>query len=374
MAVVENTDGSDLSSSREVDAVGAKEEENDYLGEARITVPLMRPHHDSSFTDFQLKVFKPPMAQQRPGKAAAPTSQLPNGGSRGNDEDGFKQDMRDLEELLSKLNPMAAEFVPPSHINHASRGFGDGGGSFFSNNVGLHGLYPNSGYPNGGYPNAVNTNGGRRGKNGYSQGKRRMNNRTSMAQREDTIRRTVYVSDIDHQVTEEELAALFVSCGQVVDCRVCGDPNSVLRFAFVEFTDEEGARASLSLSGTMLGFYPVRVLPSKTAIAPVDPKYLPRSEDEREMCTRTIYCTNIDSKITQAEVKLFFETVCGPVYRLRLLGDYHNATRIAFVEFARAESAIAALNCSGAVLGSFQLRVSPSKTPVRPRVTRSPMS
>ncbi|KAG9158977.1 hypothetical protein Leryth_013342 [Lithospermum erythrorhizon] len=25
---------------------------------------------------------------------------------------------------------------------------------------------------------------------------------------------------------------------RVVDCRVCGDPHSVLRFAFVEFTDE----------------------------------------------------------------------------------------------------------------------------------------
>lgn len=25
---------------------------------------------------------------------------------------------------------------------------------------------------------------------------------------------------------------------KVVDCRVCGDPNSILRFAFVEFTDE----------------------------------------------------------------------------------------------------------------------------------------
>ena len=25
---------------------------------------------------------------------------------------------------------------------------------------------------------------------------------------------------------------------KVVDCRVCGDPNSVLRFAFVEFMDE----------------------------------------------------------------------------------------------------------------------------------------
>lgn len=25
---------------------------------------------------------------------------------------------------------------------------------------------------------------------------------------------------------------------KVVDCRICGDPSSVLRFAFVEFTDE----------------------------------------------------------------------------------------------------------------------------------------
>lgn len=33
----------------------------------------------------------------------------------------------------------------------------------------------------------------------------------------------------------------FCSCivwPKVVDCRICGDPNSVLRFAFIEFTDE----------------------------------------------------------------------------------------------------------------------------------------
>ena len=80
----------------------------------------------------------------------------------------------------------------------------------------------------------------------------------------------------------------------------------------------------------MLGFYPVRVLPSKTAIIPVNPTFLPQvyfellkalgrtqvfsykslrlhrlniyasflqSEDEREMCARTIYCTNIDKKV-----------------------------------------------------------------------------
>ncbi|CAA7052039.1 unnamed protein product [Microthlaspi erraticum] len=143
-------------------------------------------------------------------------------------------------------------------------------------------------------------------KKSFGQGKRRMNARTSMAQREDVIRRTVYVSDLDQQVTEEQLAGLFVNCGQVVDCRICGDPNSVLRFAFIEFTDEEGVMTALNLSGTMLGFYPVKVLPSKTAIAPVNPTFLPRTKDEREMYARTIYCTNIDKKVTQSDAKVFF--------------------------------------------------------------------
>ncbi|CAM8888181.1 unnamed protein product [Rhodiola kirilowii] len=274
--------------------------------------------------------------------------------------EGFKRDMKELEDLLSKLNPMAEEFVPVSAINGFNHGV-----AFF-------------GYPNGFVmsPNSGDVRrhfDGLQKKNGYNQGKRRMNNRTSMAQHEEVIRRTVYISDIDNQITEEQLAGLFLNCGQVVDCRICGDPNSVLRFAFLEFTDEVSARAALSLSGTMLGFYPVKVMPSKTAIAPVNPTFLPRSEDEREMCIRTIYCTNIDKKITQNEVKQFFEAYCGEVHRLRLLGDYHHSTRIAFVEFVTAESAIAALNCSGSVLGSLPIRVSPSKTPVRPRAPRPSM-
>ncbi|KAL9225443.1 hypothetical protein vseg_001368 [Gypsophila vaccaria] len=268
----------------------------------------------------------------------------------------FKKEIRHLAELLSKLNPMAKEFVPPSlSISGGYNGFG------YVNNVLVQ---PNVG---------VNVNGltGKK-KNNFANGKKRVNSRTSMAQREEIIRRTVYVSDIDQQVTEEQLASLFINCGQVVDCRVCGDPNSVLRFAFIEFTDEESAKNALTLSGTMLGFYPVKVLPSKTAIAPVNPTFLPRSEDEREMCARTVYCTNIDKKIAQGDLKMFFETFCGEVYRLRMLGDYHHSTRIAFVEFVMAESAIAALNCSGAVLGTLPIRVSPSKTPVRPRSPRSP--
>uniref|UniRef100_A0A453S6U0 RRM domain-containing protein n=1 Tax=Aegilops tauschii subsp. strangulata TaxID=200361 RepID=A0A453S6U0_AEGTS len=30
----------------------------------------------------------------------------------------------------------------------------------------------------------------------------------------------------------------------VVDCRICGDPNSVMRFAFIEFADDGRCKSS----------------------------------------------------------------------------------------------------------------------------------
>lgn len=182
----------------------------------------------------------------------------------------------------------------------------------------------------------------------------------------DKVKRTIYICDIRQQVTEEQLATCFQKCGQVVDCRICGDPNSPMRFAFIEFLEEAAVQNALARNGILLGSYPLRVLPSKTAIVPVNNQYLPKTLQERELCGRTIYAANIDKKVDRTDVQTFFESLCGPVSKLRLLGDYHHPTRIAFVEFRHAESARAALNCSGALLGSLPVRVSPSKTPVRP--------
>ncbi|XP_057466553.1 polyadenylate-binding protein-interacting protein 9-like [Actinidia eriantha] len=264
--------------------------------------------------------------------------------------------MDEIADMLSKLklNPLAKEFFPSSYNDRNRDQLAHDNSSPDNNHLGDYG-FPNN----------------RRRRNNYNHGRKRVNGRAFRAQREDNIRRTVYVSEIDHNVTEEQLAALFSSrCGQVVDCRICGDPNSGLRFAFVEFADEGSAKEALNFSGTVLGFYPIRVLPSKTAILPVNPTFLPRSEDEREMCARTVYCTNIDREISHAAVKFFFESCCGEVSRLRILGDQVHTTRIAFVEFALAESAIAALNYSGTILGTQPIRVSPSKTPVRSRVSQ----
>ncbi|KFK23812.1 hypothetical protein AALP_AAs39054U000100, partial [Arabis alpina] len=123
--------------------------------------------------------------------------------------------LKHLADAFSKLNPMAQEFVPPSLVRSKSGGFRNGLG--FTNNYAMQ--------PDGSDHFA-------RRRRSFGQGKRRMNKRTSLAQKEDVIKRTVYVSDIDQQVTEEQLAGVFLNCGQVVDCRVCGDPNSILRFAF----------------------------------------------------------------------------------------------------------------------------------------------
>ncbi|XP_058009760.1 polyadenylate-binding protein-interacting protein 11 isoform X2 [Hevea brasiliensis] len=350
MAVVENA-GADLgmtvglSSSSNLDSgVSSSASDQDQLNPNHNHHSLLRIDNGVSIQPLFMKVQSQPSPNGNPQQPPSQNLQVahhypshhqrPNGGGgdlrrNGDVKESYERDMRALQDLFSKLNPMAEEFVPPSlaNSNGNHRGLNGLNLGFYTNNNN-----DSLGYSNGTRNGQLNGNAGRRKKN-YNQVKRRMNSRTGIAQREEVIRRTVYVSDIDQQVTEEQLAALFVGCGQVVDCRICGDPNSVLRFAFIEFTDEDGARAALNLAGTMLGYYPMRVLPSKTAIAPVNPTFLPRNDDEREMCTRTIYCTNIDKKVTQLDVKLFFESVCGEVYRLRLLGDYHHSTRIAFVEF-----------------------------------------
>ncbi|XP_078431479.1 polyadenylate-binding protein-interacting protein 9-like [Wolffia australiana] len=287
-----------------------------------------------------------------------PSSSPPRSPSSSDCNSDFQRDVRKLVDLLSKLNPSAKEFVPLSKSKSSSP---------LSANAPAFDMISTGGEDSDNQKQSGADS--RRKRNVYNQGKRRAEG-VLKCQRDDSIRRTVYVSDIDMHVTEEQLAALFTCCGQVVDCRVCGDPHSFLRFAFVEFADEHSARTALNLSGTMIGYYPLRVLPSKTAILPVNPTFLPRSEDEREMCSRTIYCTNIDKKVTQTDVRAFFEACCGEVSRLRLLGDHAHSTRIAFVEFVQADSATVALSRSGMRLGDLPIRVSPSKTPVRPRVPR----
>lgn len=52
-------------------------------------------------------------------------------------------------------------------------------------------------------------------------------------------------------------------------------------------------------------------MPSKTAIVPVDTNYLPRTQEERELCARTVYVANIDKNLAKDDLRVFFENLCG---------------------------------------------------------------
>lgn len=179
------------------------------------------------------------------------------------------------------------------------------------------------------------------------------------------IRRTVFVNGLGHDITEEILTTTFLPCGEIADCRVCASPSSSMRNGYLEFKTEISARSALSYSGIYLGKNTIRVVPSKTAIIPIDERFLPRSNEERARVARTIYVSNIDNVIYSDFLRCFFESRCGPVNKIRLLSDSKNRqTKIAFIEFSMEISAQTALKCSGIMLGNLSIRVSPSKTPL----------
>jgi hypothetical protein len=71
------------------------------------------------------------------------------------------------------------------------------------------------------------------------------------------------------------------------------------------------APQALKMTSSTLGKSSLRVLPSKTAIVPVNKELMPRSEEELERCSRTVYVANIDKKVEREDVRTFFEKLCG---------------------------------------------------------------
>ncbi|KAF7065177.1 hypothetical protein CFC21_071324 [Triticum aestivum] len=278
------------------------------------------------------------------------------------------------------LNPLAREFVPWWRVGGGSRrGLSADAPEF----VVTQGLYLQDltvvGYPARGtgvyIGNAVPTMTWRRSsrvRNYSQQGRTRYSYRVQRIHDAEFVRRTVYVGDIDHTVTEQMLAGLFGICGVVVDCRLSGDPTSGFRFAFIEFQHQEDAAIALHLDGIIIGLHPLKVAPSRNAIAPIKHSFLPRSEDEKERSSRTVYCTNIEHMVTAAELKDFFERYFGSVSHVRLLGHNNHATQTAFIEFVEVSGAIIALSSSGIYMRGLAIRVVPSKTPIRTTFTDNP--
>ncbi|KAH7651806.1 Splicing factor 3b subunit 4 protein [Dioscorea alata] len=276
-----------------------------------------------------------------------------------------QKDVGELTKSFFKLNPYAKEFVPASHVDALES---VGASEILLNLCGDSNRSNASLNQTEGDIRSISSFGNqqdsrRRGRQHFERWT--SNDLISPTAIEDCIRRTIYVSNIEQHVTEEELAGLFSCCGHINDCRISGELSSVCHFAFLEFSSETSARAALSLCGTPLHTIPICIAPSKSYIFPINPSYLPRSAHEKDIARRTVYCNNIDKMVSEIEIQRFFESNCGPISRLRVLGNRCHQTYIAFIEFVRDDSAIAALQYTGFYLGGFPIRVIASKTPVR---------
>jgi hypothetical protein len=80
-------------------------------------------------------------------------------------------------------------------------------------------------------------------KRGSRSQTRRKNKKPCLEDLEEARQRTIYVSDLNKGITETELVRWFTRAGQVLECRICSDMNTVKRFAFVEFRDQNSFEA-----------------------------------------------------------------------------------------------------------------------------------
>ncbi|RRT48521.1 hypothetical protein B296_00037230 [Ensete ventricosum] len=158
-----------------------------------------------------------------------------------------QRDVRNLVDFLSKLNPSVKEFVPSSHTAWKFDGRLLAGAPIF---VVASDYYSKGWIGHGGITDSSSDGSSNNQLNPGVMGWRRKNDRVQSAQSEESIRRTVYVSDIDHHVTEESLLEYFLPVGNLVEYLNCANRKDIMQ-----------------------------------------------SEDEKEMVSRTMYCMNIDKEV-----------------------------------------------------------------------------
>lgn len=89
-----------------------------------------------------------------------------------------------------------------------------------------------------------------------------------MAEKTDSLKKTVQVSNLSPLLTAEHLKQLFGYCGTVVDCTIADSKH----FAYIEYSKPEEAAAALHLNNMDVGGRPLNVemaksLPSKSAVS-----------------------------------------------------------------------------------------------------------
>ncbi|KAJ3437760.1 serine/arginine-rich splicing factor [Anaeramoeba flamelloides] len=96
-------------------------------------------------------------------------------------------------------------------------------------------------------------------------------------------------------------------------------------------------------------------------------QYPTNNDDQYQTQPLTIYVKNIDVRVTEYQLRAFFEKTCGSIVNIILAGDPRHPTRFAFIEFSNEEEANNALMLNGTVIGNKTLSIVKSTQPIKNR-------
>jgi len=192
--------------------------------------------------------------------------------------------------------------------------------------------------------------------------------------------KTIYISNIPKEVTEQELKKIFEKCGLIEKILVVSpNTNSETKTCFIQFKERNSVEAAKLLTKTEIlgkliivedGQFAKEVpMQGISALSSIknnnSPPSVPLSKRDKilDEIARTVYVGNIPTIITTEQLISFF-SVCGPIVYYRMAGDDNHPARFAFIEFATVQAADIAIQLSGTTLLDRPIRVNHSKTPI----------
>ncbi|GFY97101.1 poly(A) binding protein 6 [Actinidia rufa] len=163
------------------------------------------------------------------------------------------------------------------------------------------------------------------------------------------VKASLYVGDLDPQVTEMDLVKAFNIMGPLVSVRLCRDRLSQqsLRYGYINFfSPSDASKALACLNHTELKGKPMRVM------------WCQRDPLTRKTGVGNVFIKNLDPSITSARLEGIF-CKFGTILSCKVAEERGKSKGFGFVQFASEDSSMAAVNAlHGTMLDGKEIYVS----------------
>lgn len=174
-------------------------------------------------------------------------------------------------------------------------------------------------------------------------------------------KRTAFVVNLPFSISQEELHSLFSKYGSVLDVRMVLDKDGKPKgYAYVEFADEGGAKASLALHQTELKGRKLKVTISSPRA--------PSTASVHYNDVATVFVKNIPVTSNETDLSQHFQQ-CGSVKDVRIVKRDGISRGFAYIQFGDESEVAKALALNETELGGQQILVAKSAPPTKKGAT-----